>query len=90
MANKNKNNLIHDLKKIVEHQGTEYLFPLDTEMVLDRYDDYINTQLLKLTINKKNRLILVSFTKEFGIEEDNLSDFHSDIVNDVYKIVMGE
>ena len=52
-------------------------------MVLDRYDDYLNTQLLKLVINK-GKLILVTFTKEFGIEEDNLSDFHSDIVNDIY------
>lgn len=84
--NKNKNYLIHDLKEIVKSHGKEYLFPLDTEMVLDRYDDYINTQLLKLVI-QKGKLILVSYTKDFGIEEDNLSDFHSDIVNDIYKIV---
>ena len=80
MANKNKNYLIHDLKEIVKSHGKEYLFPLDTEMVLDRYDDYINTQLLKLVI-QKGKLIL---------EEDNLSDFHSDIVNDIYKVIVKE
>lgn len=89
MANKNKNYLIHDLKEIVKSQGKEYLFPLDTEMVLDRYDEYINTQLLKLVI-QKGKLILVSYTKDFGIEEDNLSDFHSDIVNDIYKVIVKE
>jgi hypothetical protein len=87
MANKNKNNLIHNLKEFVKSKGNEYLFPLDTEMVLDRYDDYLNTQLLKLVINK-GKLILVTFTKEFGIEEDNLSDFHSDIVNDIYNVIV--
>lgn len=85
--NKNKNYLIHDLKKIVKSHGKEYLFPMDTEMVLDRYDDYVLTQLVKLVI-QKGKLTLVSYTEDFGIEEENLSDFHSDIVNDIYNVVV--
>jgi hypothetical protein len=89
MANKNKNNLIHELKEFVKNNGKKYRFPIQTKMVLDRYDEYIDTRLLALVFTK-GKLELVSSTDEYGVEVDNLSDFHSDIVNDVYKIVMGK
>lgn len=87
MKNKNKNNLIHELKEFVKANGKTYNFPTNTEMVLDRYDDYLNTKLNRLVLIK-DKLVLCTTTAEFGDEEDNLSEFHSDIVNDVYNIVM--
>jgi len=89
MCNKNKNNLIHELKEFVKNNGKKYCFPIEQKMVLDRYDEYINTKLLKLEITK-SKLVLVSSTDKYGVEVDNLSDFHSDIVNDIYKLVMNK
>lgn len=84
---KNKNAMIHELKEFVKNNGKRYNFPVDTTMVLDYYDEYLYTKLIALEIKNKV-LVLVSYTEEYGNDTDNLSDFHSDIVGDIYNLVI--
>ena len=84
---KNKNAMIHELKEFVKEKGKRYDFPANTTMVLDYYDEYVLTKLIALEIKNKV-LILVSHTEEYGNDTDNLSDFHSDIVGDIYNLVI--
>lgn len=83
---KNKNILIHEIKKKI---GKKYQFPIGTLMEMDYYNDYIPTALMFLEV-KKDTLYLISNTIPYGIETDRVSDFHTDYVEDIYKIVTNE
>lgn len=83
---KNKNILIHEIKKRI---GKRFQFPIGTLMKLDYYDDYVTTALMYLEV-KKDTLYLVSNTLEHGVETDKVSDFHTDYVGDIYNMVINE
>ena len=83
---KNKNILIHEIKHKI---GKRFQFPIGTLIEMDYYDDYIPTALMFLEV-KNDTLYLVSNTIPYGIERDRVSDFHTDYVEDIYKIVTNE
>lgn len=81
----NKNSLIHEIKKTIRNKG--YLFPNNTIIELDRYEEYIPTKLVAMFV-KKDVLYITTYTKEYGDEIDKVSDFHTDFVKDFYNYVI--
>lgn len=81
----NKNSLIHEIKRLIKKDG--YMFPNDTILTLDRYDEYIPTYLVTMFV-KKDVLYITTYTKEYGDEIDKVSDFHTDFVKEFYNILM--
>lgn len=82
--NKNKNTLIHEIKKAIKKNG--FMFPENTILELDRYDEYIPTYLVTMFV-KGDVLYITTYTEEYGDEIDKVSDFHSDFVNQFYNIL---
>ena len=86
----NKNQIIHSLKNLVgERNGRSFTFEPNTRMVLDYFDDYLDTELISLVL-KRGVLYLNTRTKEHGNDTDRLSDFHATIVEDIYNVVQSQ
>ena len=58
---------------------------LDIPFELDRFEEYISTQLVAMFI-KGNVLFINTYTEKYGVETDKVSDFHNDFVQEFYKI----
>lgn len=80
----NKNLMINAIKKHLKcNNNKKFYFPTDTIVELDRYDEYIPTLLISMSV-KKDVLYLKSYTEKYGIETDKVSDFHTDFVKEFY------
>ena len=85
MKKQNKNTMIHLIKEKIGKK--KYNFPKNTFVEMDRYDEYLNTELVGMYI-KGGVLYLVSNTSQYGVETDKVSEFHTDFVNLFYNYVM--
>ena len=80
----NKNQMIHTLKEYVKKLPNRIFdFAPNTRMMLDYYEEYVDTELLSLYL-KNGVLYLTTKTEEYGNDVDRLSDFHQTIVADIY------
>ena len=80
----NKNSMIHEIKEKVKRG--KFFFPNNTILELDRYEEYIPTQLVSMWV-KGNVLFINTYTEEYGVETDKVSDFHKDFVEMFYNMV---
>ena len=77
--------MIHEIKNLIKNCGGKYFFPNNTIIELDRFEEYISTQLVAMFI-KGNVLFINTYTEKYGVETDKVSDFHNDFVQEFYKI----
>lgn len=87
----NKNSMIHEIKeKILADSQKQYFFPANTIVELDRYDEYVPTELVAMYISDSGSLIINTNTEEYGVETDKVSDFHRDFVEIFYNIMFNK
>lgn len=86
MSNKiNKNQLIHEIKKKLKTDKKAF-FPNNTIVELDRYEEYIPTHLITMFV-KGDVLYINTYTEQYGVETDKVSDFHQDYVKIFYNLM---
>lgn len=81
---KNKNSMIHEIKEKVKTD--KFFFPKDTILELDRYDEYVPTELVCMYV-KGGVLFINTYTEQYGVETDKVSEFHTDFVEMFYNIM---